>query len=360
MTTSPATPSRSPIPDPIAAAVMDCLEKLPVIVLGSGASIPHGIPGMAEIQEHLLTSVQLENSKEESDPWLLVRTAMANGDDLETALSKAQLPDSLIRRIVAATWTLIADADNKVLDEIAVGNRELPLTRLLRWFARSTHHEVPVVTTNYDRLAEYAADAAGLLHLNGFAPGYLRSRESVTYEIKRNKRSPRTLRLWKVHGSLDWFERKRSEIVCVRFTRQHPVDLRPVIVTPGVAKHQETHKEPFRSIISGADRALESAAAVFCIGYGFRDAHIEPKLVDRCRDYNIPLIILAKALTDQARSFLKKAAGKNFVAFEDCDVGTRAVTHQDPNGQELPGVRLWELENFLDHFIPSQEQTDDI
>lgn len=345
--TAPAT---SCIPEPVSASVGRCLSSMPVIVLGSGSSAAFGVPGMPALQAHLLNSVSPEGGADE-DAWLLVKTALASGDDLETALLKNKVSDGLSRQIVDATWSLIAKADADVFERIASGDLELPLTRLFRWLSRSTHHEVPIVTTNYDRLAEYAADAAGMVHLNGFAPGYLRNRETSTpYRIMRGRTRARTARLWKVHGSLDWFERKGNEIVCARFVGQRPAALQPIVVTPGVEKFQRTHAEPFRSIITGADTALETANAALCVGYGFRDKHIEPKLVDRCTDHNIPILVLAKALTHEAREFLRQHAGGNYVAFEEDGTSTRYISSDTPNGDIIPNTRLWDLDDFLKQF----------
>lgn len=344
-------PTSPTIPEAVAAAVERCLAELPVIVLGSGASAAHGVPGMPALQAHLLQHIKPTNSADE-DTWLLVKTAFSSGDDLETALIRNRVSDGLSRQIVEATWSLVAHHDDAVFERVALGTLELPLTRLLRWLTRSTHHEVTIVTTNYDRLAEYSADAAGLVHLNGFAPGYLRNRETSTqYRIMRGRQRARTARLWKVHGSLDWFERSGSEIICARIGSTRPAALQPVIVTPGVEKFQRTHAEPFRSIMTGADTALESASAALCIGYGFRDQHIEPKLVDRCTDHNIPIVVLAKALTEDAKSFLSERAGSSFLALEEDGTGTRVLTPDTPNGSTIPNSRLWSLDHFLNAFI---------
>lgn len=344
----PASPS---IPESVAAAVERCLAQLPVIVLGSGASAAHGVPGMPALQAHLLKQIKPQNSVDE-DAWLLIKTALTAGDDLETALLRNRVSDDLSRQIVEATWSLVAHHDDAVFEKVVLGTLELPLTRLLRWLTRSTHHEVSIVTTNYDRLAEYSADAAGLVHLNGFAPGYLRNRETATpYRIMRGTKRARTARLWKVHGSLDWFERNGGEIICARMGSARPAALQPVIVTPGVEKFQRTHAEPFRSIITGADTALETASAALCIGYGFRDQHIEPKLVDRCKDHNIPIVVLAKALTEDAKSFLSQRAGSNFLALEEDGSGTRVLSPDAPNGSTIPNSSLWSLDHFLTTFI---------
>ncbi len=342
------------IPEPLSVAVGRCLERLPTIVLGSGASAAHGVPGMPALQEHLVQSIEPKSTADE-DAWLLVRTALNKGDDLEAALSTTLVPDRLSRDIIRATWSLVANSDADVFEKIATGSLELPLTRLLRWLTRSTRREVTIVTTNYDRLAEFAADAAGMVHLNGFAPGYLHEREnSNLYSVRRGPQLARTAKLWKVHGSLDWFERNDNRIICARFTRKYPAGLQPVIVTPGVEKYQRTHLEPFRTVMSGADTALEFAAAVLCIGYGFRDTHIEPKLVDRCKDHDIPIVVLGKSLTAEARSFLERCAGRNHVALEEAGDDTRAITPDNPGGIIVPSARLWDLGEFLDHFVAQQ------
>ena len=103
--------------------------------------------------------------------------------------------------------------------------------------------------------------------------------------------------------------------------------------------------------MAGADNALGSAKAVLCVGYGFRDTHIEPKLVDRCREHGMPLVILAKTLTPQARKFLSDNAGANYVAFEESGSDTLAITSVTPGGIVIPNARLWDLNAFLNQFI---------
>ena len=58
-----------------------------------------------------------------------------------------------------------------------------------------------IVTTNYDRLAEYACDQGRIHHYTGFTHGFFRQLAAPT-EIT----SARRANIWKVHGSLDWFQ----------------------------------------------------------------------------------------------------------------------------------------------------------
>lgn len=82
----------------LAKQCQHCAQRNPVIVLGSGASIPHGIRGMGDLAGWLRNNVQAEEG-EEVDAWTLVRTALSEGDHLEAALENKTLPDSLVVKI---------------------------------------------------------------------------------------------------------------------------------------------------------------------------------------------------------------------------------------------------------------------
>ena len=339
------------VPEEIAELAQKCFQSAPALVLGSGASLPYGIPGMREITPHLLKTVCPDGGGE-SDAWLLVRTALSHGDHLEQAFSEVTLPESLIRKIVEATWDLIAEADIRMLFDVLMDSQKLPLTRLFRALFQSVHREIHVITTNYDRLVEYAADAGEFYHSTGFAPGYLRHREKGGQStLVRGGQTVRTVRVWKVHGSLDWFELPDRTIVSIPAFETRPDGVTSVIITPGVQKYQKTHYEPFRTVIAGADRALEQANGYLCIGFGFRDEHIEPKLVERCRSGNVPVVVLARSLTDEAKAFLDQRGGTNYLAFEKNDSGTTAYTSANPTGARIPGKSYWSLEQFLELVI---------
>lgn len=54
----------------VAEFAQDCLGKCPVIILGSGASIAHGIPGMPELKKELLgVNCPEDPSLEEKGLW---------------------------------------------------------------------------------------------------------------------------------------------------------------------------------------------------------------------------------------------------------------------------------------------------
>ena len=325
----------------VALRCQKCTSNEPVIVLGSGASIPYGIRGMKDLAVWLGDNVEPAEG-DEFDAWSLVKSALKAGDHLEAALEKNVIPAELIAKIVRSTWSFVSADDYTLLKSAIKGEVNFPLKTLLAGLFRSTNRNIQVITTNYDRVAEYAADSGGFIHHNGFLPGYLRRTEGAEdLQYRQGSHQAKTVRLWKVHGSVDWFLDAAHGVISLPLTDDLPDGLVPLIVTPGVNKYQLTHGEPFRSVIQGADRALQGARAIICIGYGFRDEHIHPKLVMRCRMHDVPILMMAGMLTPEARAFLADEAGRNFIALEDHSEGTMAYSVDYPDGEVLEGEKYW-------------------
>ncbi|MFZ5826331.1 MAG: SIR2 family protein [Bacillota bacterium] len=327
-----------------------CLEAIPVMVLGSGASAAHNIPGMGALRDHLVSSIQPTEEDSGYSVWQAF-TAQLLIDDLETSLQKVQLNQDLLNAVIAETWKLINRADLLVFEQLLRGEMSLPLTELFRYMFTSTRKTITVVTPNYDRLAEYAADAGDFAHRTGFGHGHLRYRDS-SWGLMRGRSPARTVDIWKVHGSLDWFKRPDDTLIAVPPRESLPEGLVPSIVTPGVTKYQIALQEPFRSAINQADNALHRAAAYLCIGYGFNDEHIQPKLIERVTRDSVPLVVITRSLTDSAKTLLLGGRCKDFLALEtDGNSGTRAFCPEYMDGVVLPGMQIWNLRDFLNSTV---------
>lgn len=272
--------------------------------------------------------------------------------DLESALQEVSLNERLSSHVVEKTWELVCAADVSVFDTVLRDPNYLPLAKLYRHLFNSTHRRISVVTTNYDRLAEYAADAAGFCHYTGFSYGHLRRRLFPTrLSLRQDNEQARTVEVWKVHGCLDWFTDQANCVVALTTARSIPKGFRPAIVTPGIGKFQLAHSEPFRSTIFGADAALTQANAYLCVGFGFNDTHIQPKLLERWRSGDALLVVLAKKLSKSIMDILRNADDLHFLALEERSCGTQMWSHSYPEGQLLNGVHLWRLPDFLDQTI---------
>lgn len=326
-----------------------CIQDIPVVVLGSGASAAHGLPGMWQLSEWLSTQVEVnEADPDEIAAWGRFRD-MIRTTDLETALTEVHMPESLTNRIVDATWDLIARADRKVFARVVANRSELPLSRLFRHLLSGTRAEIDIVTPNYDRLAEYAADAAGLCHHTGFNPGHLRLR-STEKPLKTyvGGKQARTVNVWKVHGSLDWFSDRDNVVVGLPIMDARLPGMSPVIVTPGYEKFRRTHAEPFRSILAGADASIAQASSYLCIGYGFNDPHLQTKLIERCETSSALIVVITKQLSANAHTFLKGGRCRHYLALEEDPQGTRLFCSRYPDGAVIEGRSLWNLPDFLE------------
>ena len=325
------------------------MRLAPVIILGSGASAAHAIPGMWPLADHLLmlAGVADPDATEEAE-WESFKQKLRDGIDLETALGAVRLTQRQTSSVAVETRSFLLPSDEAVFTKVLSDRRYLPLARLYRYLFTSTHRQVDVVTPNYDRIAEYAADAAGYAHFSGFTSGYLQVRTPGHAPRPSNAADAvRTVCVWKVHGSLDWFE-GGSQIIGVRGVRETPDGFTPLMITPGIDKYRLAHLEPFRTIFSCSDSALERARAYFCVGYGFNDQHLQTKMVERCDVDSIPIVVITKTLSAPAKEFLGGGRCRKYLAIEDRPGGSRAYTNAYPDGIELPGPPIWTLPDFLD------------
>lgn len=332
-----------------------CLQAPPVVVLGSGASVPFGLPSMQSLARHLQgSSPATADGQQSPEMWTQFLSVLSNGTDLESALQKCDLTDQLTDHIVNQTWTAVAAADFNVFEQMISNRKIFSLSRLYRHLFDSTHRTATVVTTNYDRLAEYAADCAGYSHNTGFTNGYLRrSSLEINTPIANRKAMNlgRRVDVWKVHGCLDWFHSPTSATFAVMSARSIPPTSRPAIITPGTTKYEQSHQEPFRSIITRADFALRQASGYLCIGFGFNDKHIQPILLERWHSGDAILVILTKKLSASAKKMLHDSGGYEFLAMEQSGADTLVRCHKWSDAMRLANQDLWKLGPFLNEII---------
>lgn len=325
-----------------------CIEAFPVIVLGSGASASHGISGMGALRDFLSEQVSA-TVDEDRAVWDQFKSSLSSGKGLEPALDEISLSESLFQEVVRQSRKLVLRDDQRLFERVASNEVSLGPSKLFRHLFNSTHKTISVVTTNYDRMAEYAADVANYSHFTGFRPGYWRPFSDNTSASQHP--GHRTVEIWKVHGSVDWFLDIHGVPVALPDNEAYTESLKPLMVTPGLTKYEITHHEPFRSIIRNSDNALAGASSYLCVGYGFNDGHIQPKLVDKVVRQSVPIVILARTLTPSAKKLLSDIGQSQFLALEKSQEDTRAYFSQEPAGTILPNCALWNLEGFLDYLL---------
>lgn len=325
-----------------------CVAAFPVIILGSGASIAAGIPGMAKLREHLLSLPDPAGlTSDESASWTAFKTALGKVD-LESALQQVNLPEKLDDAVVEATWQYLHPHDIRAFDELLKRRTPYPLTLLFQHLLRSTNQELNVVTPNYDRIAEYAAEIGSIYHETGFSYGHMRWRiGDPGHNVQVGGQSRPRVSIHKVHGSFEWVRDDQGTIRALPISHPHPEGWKRTIVTPGLRKYERTYDEPFVSIKASCDRAFSTANAFLCSGFGFNDNHIQTKIRERFRTRQVPLVLITHKVTPTAHTFIKNALCSQYLAVEYDHGGCRIYCPEYPDGATLEGPEFWQLEHFL-------------
>jgi len=323
-----------------------------VLVVGSGLSCAEGVPGMAALGHHLLIHIPKDLSKEDSKLWEEIHPLIAS-EGLEAALLRKAPSPSLEAAIVQSTAEFIADAEATIISEVFNKSRKLRLTGLIPHLLRPDGG-IPIITTNYDRLAELACEEAGLgvdtMFCGHFAArldpqesfwSFCRNVKLVAGKNVRYKFAPKA-NIFKPHGSLDWYHREGDP---VRYAGALP--LPRLIITPGLNKFRNGYESPFDKHREKANDAIDKARRFLIIGYGFNDDHLETHLTPRIRS-GVATVILTFALSSKARDMAMSFA--NVIALERVVQDGLDGTNVIICGSEIfyPGLSYWDLEGFVE------------
>lgn len=322
----------------------DFYSKAPLIVLGSGASAAYGMSGMGALADHLIAKTNIAGLiGADLDAWSKFCAVLNAGVGLEEALHQVNVSAHLTSRIIDATWTQLSLEDIEIFNRCLQMPKMFPLSRLLDHMFKSSLKKINIITTNYDRLAEYACDQANLHHYSGFTHGAFRQLSAPDQITCK-----RTVNIWKVHGSLDWFKSPLEDVVALPIMGSIPENYEPHIVTPGTQKYQRTHLEPYRSIIQHADEAITAAESYLCVGYGFNDEHLQPKLIEKCVRKNVPITIVTYALSPAVRQLIEDGKLQNFLAIERGATNDESIIYSSLSKESiLVDQNIWSLEGYL-------------
>lgn len=317
--------------------IQDYLNDTPLLLLGTGASIPLGIPGMPLLAEHLRN--ELSDKYKANTNWEHFVKNLDNGDGLEQALTDVTMDEDIERDIKKCTWELISNFDLKLFEKVLNNSVNLDLTKLLHQYYQAHPSCINIITTNYDRMIEYACDQA-LLPLD--------IRFNGTYIKRTNTVPPRdrkVVNLYKVHGSLDSFVDTKDNVISIPLQSKIPDGCIPSIITPGCNKYKDILLGPAHNILQEADNAFKSASSFLCIGYGFNDGQIQKNLLQEASSGK-PLVVITKELSDTAFGLLCNSCSKYIVIQE----GKEKDTTEFWIGKESKVISgtYWSIGGFLE------------
>lgn len=168
--------------DEIFKQVQKAVEGVPLMLIGSGSSAPYGLPTMKQLGDHLIDKLGADYSEDLS--WQQFEKNIKNEMGLEEALTGVVLSSEIIDDIRKETWGIVSEKDNELFYKVLFGEVRLPLADLIKHFQHTHPQRVNIITTNYDRVVEYACDSAQLPVNTGFE-GYYKKHYSGKFGEKR-------------------------------------------------------------------------------------------------------------------------------------------------------------------------------
>lgn len=248
-------------------------------------------------------------------------TVDASLKDLETCIGSAT-------RALARTCDLPAAGADAGLRAFKIFVRKV-LTRPLNL------KRVNVFTLNYDTLVEQAADAEGVVLLDGFVGTQRRVFRPESYEQDlyfpaettegRVHRFDRVLHLYKLHGSITWVAEAPSldNPYGVRTRTFDPRATEPLLIYPTPAKSGEALGMPYAELFRRFATALVRPQSVlFVIGYGFGDEHVNAIIRQALAVPSFTLVIVDPAPQSEFVQSLREQDDQRVWIVEGSGLGT--------------------------------------
>ncbi len=289
-----------------------------------------------------------------NEDWAaIVKAIKAQG--LEAALHSIAVTDDVGNFIRWQTAKLMLEKESEVVTRVFGGKQTLKLSKLMPHLPQDSR--LQIVTTNYDRLIELAAEVAGFkvdgrafgLYNAAFAPSHPYAYcERVEWFGKTPRRvERRVVSVLKPHGSLDWFMSSGSPI-------RSGFALGPenaLIITPGQNKYRAGYDQPFDLHREAANKAVDESRGLLILGYGFNDDHLETHIRTRIAA-GIPCVMLTRSLTANTLTQVQKYPSIMAVDASPDDENSTRIHFQ---GQivKLANQRIWDIDGFVSGVMQS-------
>ena len=206
-----------------------------------------------------------------------------------------------------------------------------------------------IITTNYDRLIEYACEYKNIRidtlfigkYLAHFEPNeskYMFCNGTIKSGSTRKVTFAPKVTILKPHGCLSWHQIGDLPYSLPNYSLDNCL-----IITPGLNKYREGYSVPFDTHRNRANAAIDNALRYIIIGYGFGDDHLETHLIQQLKN-NKPALILTHSLSAKTVNLIKEC--KNIVAICSKDTTDSKVI----NAKEevvFKKVNLWDLHEML-------------
>jgi hypothetical protein len=323
-----------------------------VTVIGSGLSCAEGLPGMGALATELISKVPSAIPDADKATWAAIESCLAS-DGLEGALLKHPPTDGIESAIIQFTSALVLAKEQEAITACVTGARKLKIASLLPHISAATPKIARIITTNYDRLIEFATESEGWGVDSMMVGRYwgkhdpdLSDKLMVKGVSNGNKGTVRLLyrnhvKLFKPHGSLDWFMAGDTPM-----TSSMAFSSDPLIITPGVGKYKKGYGQPFDVHRERGNAAIDNASSILCIGYGFNDDHLQTHLSPKLKG-GARALLLTHSLSPNARTVVAQSPNCTALVNSADAKNPGTIVVRGTTETLIPSVEWWDVENFV-------------
>lgn len=151
-----------------------------------------------------------------------------------------------------------------------------------------------IFTTNYDLIIEKSLEEIRVPYFDGFVGSYepFFLQESIERFVDKSDLTQNWIRLWKIHGSLNWFWKDNNTTSSHSIVRGSKItDIENIsnelVIYPSKEKYDSSKKQPFVAYFDRLKNTLQNGELLFIFsGYSFSDQHINEIIFNSLRQNN--------------------------------------------------------------------------
>lgn len=221
--------------------------------------------------EAVCTRLNKTNSREPNIEEILSHVRLLQqviGDSKIDELSKDDLNE-----LEKSICKEITDAVKKDLPQ-----DQTPHRNLVTWIgAISRNHAVEIFTPNYDTLMEQALESMNIPYFDGFT-GSCNAFFDL-HSIENDNLPPRWARLWKLHGSINWWLDENGNVCRNNGSK---LNCAQQMVYPSHLKYDQSRRMPYLAMLDRLGKFLSDGQSILITcGYSFADQHLNEVITQR-------------------------------------------------------------------------------
>ncbi len=243
------------------------------------------IPDVAKLTEFVTTELKSKTTEKNNYDKLIDEVKLSNKDikNIEDILSflrglkEVSIGNSVRGFTNKNLIELEKNICSKIVEKLMVNlpDKDTPYHKLAQWISIDREKPVEVFTTNYDLLLEEAFEDLSIPYFDGFVG----SRQSFfdLRAVEDNLIPKHWTRLWKIHGSINWFQKENKEVYRSIVTKENGDSS---LIYPSHLKYEQSRKMPYLALIDQLNKFLRLPNSLMVLtGYSFNDEHLNDTIL---------------------------------------------------------------------------------